>query len=100
MASLVIIHDFYIVGIATTPDKADTPLVVDANAMLPFPIASQYFQMIAGRRLQIAEFGGNIQLAQLSLSHSLESSKAFDSLPSVKLFGLGRPERLDHLASV
>jgi len=96
----VIIHDFYIVGIAITPDKADAPLGVDADAVLPFPIAFEYFQVIARRRPQIAGFGGNIQLSQLSLGHPFEGPKTLDSLPAVKLFGLPRPEGLDHLASV
>jgi hypothetical protein len=96
----VIIHDFYIVGVAIVPDKANTPLIVDTYAVLPCSIAFQCFQMITRRRPQITKFGGNIQLAQLSLGHSLESSKAFHSLPAVELFGLARPKRLDHPASV
>jgi hypothetical protein len=96
----VVIRNFHIVGIAIAPDKANAPLVVDADAVLSFPIAFQYFQMIARRRLQIAKVSGNIQLSQLSLSHPFESPKTLDSLPAVKLFGLPRPEGLDHLASV
>jgi hypothetical protein len=96
----VVIHNFYIVSIAITPDKADAPLVVDADAVLPFPIAFHCFQAIARRRPQIAKVSGNIQLAQLSLGHPFESPKTLDSLPAVKLFGLPRPEGLDHLASV
>jgi hypothetical protein len=84
----MIIHDFDIVGIAIAPDKADAPLVVDANAVLPFPITSQRFQVIARRRPQIAKFRGDVQLPQLSLGHPFASPKAFDSLPAVKLFGL------------
>jgi len=96
----VVIRNFHIVGIALTPDKADAPLVVDADAVLPFPVAFQCFQVIARRRPQITKLGGNIQLPQLSLGHPFESPEALDSLPAVKLVGLPRPERLDHLASV
>jgi hypothetical protein len=96
----VIIHDFHVVGIAITPNKADVPLVVDADAVPPFSIASQSFQAIPWRRPQITELGGNIQLPQLTLGHALEGPKAFDSLPGMKLFGLRRPERLDHGLSV
>jgi hypothetical protein len=84
----VIIYNFDIVGIAIAPDKADAPLVVDADTVLPFAIASQRFQVIARRRPQIAKFGGDIQLPQLSLGQPFASPKAFDSLPAVKLFGL------------
>jgi hypothetical protein len=96
----VIIHDFYVVGIAAAPNKADAPLLVDADAVLALSIALQRFQVITWRRPQIPQFDGDIQLPQLSLGHPFESPKAFDSLPVVKLFGLPRPERLNHLLSV
>ena len=92
----MIIHNFHVVDIAIAPSKTDAPLVVDANAVLPFSIAFQRFQAIAWRRPQIAKFGGDIQLPQLSLGHALAPPKASDSLPVVKLFRLARPERLDH----
>ena len=84
----MIVHDFHIVGIAVAPNKADAPLVVNADAVLSFSIAFQRFQVIAWWRLQIAKFGGDIQLPQLSLGHPFASPKAFDSLPAVKVFGL------------
>src|SRR3989338_8542988 len=46
---LMIICDFHFVGVATTPDKADSPLVVDSNRVLPFPVASQRLQLISRR---------------------------------------------------
>jgi hypothetical protein len=92
----MIIHDFNVVGVTLVPKKADAPLVVDADAMLPFSIALQRFQTIARRSLQITQFGGEIQLPQLPLGYALEGPKAFDSLPGMKLASLRRPERLDH----
>jgi hypothetical protein len=38
---LMIIDDFHIVAMALTPDKTDSPLIIDPNRVLPFPIASQ-----------------------------------------------------------
>jgi len=45
---LVIIHDFDIVSIAFAPNKADTKLIVDANAMLANSVAGEWFKPVAG----------------------------------------------------
>jgi len=45
--SLVIIHNLHVVGIAVAPLKTDAPLVIDADAVLPFSIALQRLQVIA-----------------------------------------------------
>ena len=93
---LVIIHNLHVVGIAIAPDKTNAPLVIDADAVLAFPVTFQGFQMIAGRRPQIAKFGRDIQLPQFSLSDALKSQKSFDGSPVMNLLGLSRPEGLDH----
>lgn len=77
----MIIYDFDIVRIAITPYKADAPLVVDANAVLPCPITPKRLKTVARRRCQITEFSRDIQLAQLSLCHSLKPSKPCHPLP-------------------
>jgi hypothetical protein len=51
----VIVDDFDIVAMALTPDKTDSPLIIDPNRVLPFPIASQCFQLISRRRSQNAQ---------------------------------------------
>jgi hypothetical protein len=63
--ALVIIDDFHFITMAFTPNKTDAPLIVDPNRMLPFPIASQCFQLISRRRRQDVQFCGCVQLEQL-----------------------------------
>jgi len=46
---LVVIDDFHFVTMAITPNKTDSPLIVDTNRVLPFTIASQGFQLVSGR---------------------------------------------------
>lgn len=77
----MIIYDLDIVRIAVTPNKADAPLIVDANAVLTRSIASKRLQTITGRRGEIAQFCCDIQLPQLSLCHSLKTSKLRYPLP-------------------
>lgn len=35
----MIVHDLDLVGISVSPDEADPPLVINANAMLTSPLA-------------------------------------------------------------
>jgi len=42
----MIIYDFYFISISVCPAETDTPLVIDANAMLPLTIACKFLQTI------------------------------------------------------
>jgi hypothetical protein len=97
---LVIVHDLNFVSVALSPHEAKTPLIVDPNTMLAFSAAMQCFQAIAGRSGQIAQFGGAVQLPELSPGDPLDGLKAAARLPTVKSPGFGAAERLDHDLSV
>jgi len=96
----VVIDNLHLVGIPIAPDKTDSPLVVDANTVLPFSVAFKSFQVITRGRSKVTKLRGNIQLAESPLRYPLESPKPLDALPRVKLFRIFRPERLDHSSSV
>jgi hypothetical protein len=49
---------------ALTPDKTDSPLIIDPNRVLPFPIVSQCFQLIFRRRSQNAQLRRSVNLEQ------------------------------------
>jgi len=49
----MIIDDLDIKGMAILPSKADTPLIVDADAVLSSPVTAQFFETIAGWSQQI-----------------------------------------------
>lgn len=51
----MVIDDLDVPGFAVSPNEANAPLIVDANAVLPLPVAAQGFQAIAGRCPQIVE---------------------------------------------
>jgi len=46
--SLVIVSDLDIEGVAVVPCEADSPLVVDPNAVLPLSISFQLLQAVSG----------------------------------------------------
>jgi hypothetical protein len=93
---LVVVHDLNFVSIPLAPNEAKTPLVVNPNAILSFSVAVQYFQAISGRRCQIAQFRGAIQLPKLAPRDALDSLKAAARLPTVKSPSFRAAERLDH----
>ena len=52
---LVVIHDFDTVRRAVFPEKANAPLGIDADAVLPGPVALELFQPVGGRDAQIVK---------------------------------------------
>jgi hypothetical protein len=65
----VIIHNLNIERVAILPNKTDSPLIVNPNAVLPFPVPMQGFQAVSRWRSQISQFIRAIQLPQLSACH-------------------------------
>ena len=47
IGGLVVIGNFYLACTPGFPQEADTPLVIDADAMLPGPIAPEHLQTVA-----------------------------------------------------
>jgi hypothetical protein len=62
----VVVGDFNLVDIAVPPIKADSILVVDPNAMLPFPISTKTLQPVSGRDREFLKIANAIQLVQFS----------------------------------
>ena len=51
----MIIYDFYIVGVAVMPLKAQPPLAIDPNTELPLPVAAQFLKSVGRGRAQIVQ---------------------------------------------
>jgi hypothetical protein len=51
----VVVHNLDIVSIAISPDEAQPPLIVNADAVLSLPIVIQRLQTIAWRFSEIVE---------------------------------------------
>ncbi len=62
----MIIHDLDIGHIAIFPSEANSPLIVDTNAVLPLPVAFERFKLIAGRLPEILKGSGAMQIEQLA----------------------------------
>jgi hypothetical protein len=60
----VIINDLNVKGIAVLEAKADSPLVIDADAVLSEAVMLERLQMIRRRQAQILKTSGGIQLCE------------------------------------
>ena len=58
MLASVVVDNFNLHGAAVGPNEADSPLVVDADAVLAGAIAAERFEAMRGRHSEIAERGG------------------------------------------
>jgi hypothetical protein len=49
----MIIDDFDVLGRAFSPNETDSPLIVDSDTVLAFPVARQSLHPVPGNRCQI-----------------------------------------------
>ena len=62
----MVVNYLHILGTLRSPHKANSPLIVDTNAVLPLSISLQSFKMIAWRYTQVFKDRGPVKLLQLS----------------------------------
>jgi hypothetical protein len=67
---LVIVYDLDIKRIAAAPVEADSPLLIDPDAVLSVALAVKFFEPIAWTR-QVAQFLGSAKDPQLTQRHAL-----------------------------
>src|SRR5256885_526431 len=67
----MIIHDFNRESVAALPLKANAPLIVNSDAVLPFAVSFKRFQPIARWLAHVAQLPGLIQKKKLSPGDSL-----------------------------
>lgn len=62
----MVVNDFYVVRVASAPSKADTPLVVDTDAVLAFSVSAEHFQAITRRYPKVVQPNRTMQVNQFS----------------------------------
>ena len=78
----MVINDFHIFCTYIHPTKADTPLIIDTNAVLTGTITLECFKVIAGWHPQIIKSTSDLELSKLtpcnlSNIHELPDTLAF-----------------------
>ncbi len=96
MIPSVVVNDLNIRGSNFSPDEADAPLIIDADTVLPLPIALQCFQVIARRCLQEGQSLCCVELRQLAFRNLAKGFEATGTLALVQREGVLALERLDH----
>lgn len=91
----MIVHDFHVVR-PFIPQETDSPLPIDANAVLSRPITAKLFQPVRRRHLQIVHAPGSLQLKELAEGDALDRAKTSGSLPLKEPAGFRAFEGSDH----
>lgn len=84
----MVINDLHILSAMPRPTEADSPLIIDPNAVLPLTVAPQSLQAIARRNAQVIEASGDLELPQLATSDGRDALKAPDTLSTREGFGV------------
>ncbi len=92
----MVIDDLNVEHIALLPYETDAPLIVDANTVLPLPVALEQLQPVAGDGSQIPELPSGIEHPQFAESYVLDSLKLLDSLAVKESLSIDRAEGPDH----
>jgi hypothetical protein len=94
---LVIIDDLNVVGVAAGPAEADSPLVVDSDAVLAQSIAGELLQSIGGWNAQVEQTGGGVEEHELSQGDALKiGGEPADLLPFEEALRVAVAEAPNH----
>jgi hypothetical protein len=92
----MIVYDFNIVCVSLAPPEADTPLVIDPNAVLSLPVSSKFLKAISRRDKKVIQLLRRIQQEQFTLSDAPQIGREFLRGLAVKylfsLFGCKSPD--------
>ena len=98
---LVIVHNLDLIGVAVVPNKADAPLVVDADAVLTIVVARKSLKAITGRDSQVIQVRSVMEHHQLALRPALDMLREpADATAFGNRLGITVAVAPDHLLSV
>ena len=91
----MIVNDFDVLRAGIGPDETNTPLIIDANAVLAFVVAAKWFEPIAWRYHQILQDACSVQHGQLSHRNRFDLNEALHPLSVEKQLSVFAGEGLD-----
>jgi hypothetical protein len=93
----MVINNLDISGLAADPFETDTPLVIDADAILACSISPELLESVAGNGRQVLQIFCAIEVKQFAASSALDIRRQISrNLPVENLFGFFRRKSLDH----
>jgi len=93
----VVVDDLDVIGVTVLPVKANTPLIVDANTVLPHASGPEFLQSVARGNAQILEAFSSVHEAQLPEHDSLQLVRETPNpFAAEKAFGIAIREAVNH----
>ena len=93
----MIVSDLNVVGMTAVPDKTDSPLFIDSNAMLAQPIALQFLKAASWWNTQFLDVYRRIQHQELSFGTPAYGNRKIASSSSLEdILRIAIGEALDH----
>jgi hypothetical protein len=86
--------------VSIPPIETNSPLVVNADAVLAFPVSLQSLQLVSGQGRKRPEILGRIKHIQFAKSLALDSLKPTHRFTAEEALSLGATERPDHRQKV
>jgi hypothetical protein len=80
----MIIGDFNKKGVSVAPDKADAPLVINSNAVLPGAVAFQSFKAVSGWNAQVLKTDGVVREFQFPHGRPLNLNRQPGNIDAMK----------------
>lgn len=97
MLPLVVVDDLDVIRVSSPPSKTDSPLSVDANAVLSSTITFQLFESVRRRNAKVVECRRRVQHSELSEGNALHlRTQSLDRLSMEEALCVSVPEALDH----
>jgi hypothetical protein len=80
----MVVDNLYVIGSVRQPNETDSPLIVNADAVLPPTVTFKRLEPIAGRHAQIRESLGVIDHIQLPGRHGRDRTQMLCNPPTLK----------------
>ncbi len=97
----MVVGDLDVIGIPVEKPKADAPLVIDGDRMLPFPVSVKLMEPIPWRKSQLVDVSSQVDVFQLSRRSLRDVRRDLLCLAGRKqLLGVPVRKRLDHPSTV
>ena len=93
----MVVDDLDVMRVAGPPSKTDSPLSVDANAVLSSTITFQLLESVRRRNAEVVECRRRIQHSELSEGNALHvRAQSLDRLSMKEALSVSIPEALNH----
>jgi hypothetical protein len=96
----MVVNDLDVMRVTISPMETHPPLVIDANAVLPFTVPRQFLQPVPWRDSKVVKRVCGVKHDQFSLGRPLNVPRQLPcAFPPKDLLGLAIAEAPDHEAS-